>query len=152
MSQKRHSILVFSYFMTFLQLRFQAENAMLLQQPAPILALILCGWVGREGGGPMIGWPRIKRSLQSHVGGGGQYKMYKNIIFINLISRSKKVKPKMLTCVWSLCSGKKLLKLWHFVSVLTYKFWISWREGTERTLLFSGHSSSGRQKGHFYEG
>jgi hypothetical protein len=71
MSQKRHSILVFSYFMTFLQLRFQAENAMLLQRPAPILALILCGWVGREGRGPMIGWLRIKRSLQSHVGGGG---------------------------------------------------------------------------------
>jgi hypothetical protein len=46
----------------------------------------------------VIEWPRIKRSLQSHVGGGRQYKMYKSIIFINLISRSKKVKPKML--IW----------------------------------------------------
>ncbi len=26
----------------------------------------------------------------------------------------------MLTCVWSLCSAKKLLRLWHFVSILTY--------------------------------
>ncbi len=32
------------------------------------------------------------------LGVGGQYKMYKSIIIINLISRSKKVKPKMLTC------------------------------------------------------
>jgi hypothetical protein len=35
--------------------------------PAPILALILCGW---GEGGLVIGWPRIKRSLPSHVGGG----------------------------------------------------------------------------------
>jgi hypothetical protein len=50
----------------------------------------------------VIGWPRINRSLQSHVEGGGgvgQYKMYKSIIFISLISRSKKVKPTILTCV-----------------------------------------------------
>ncbi len=40
------------------------------------------------GGGLVIGWPRIKRSLQSHVGGGGQYKMYKRIIFIILVSSS----------------------------------------------------------------
>jgi hypothetical protein len=33
------------------------------------------------------------------LGVGGQYEMYKNLIFIILISRSKKVKPKMLTCV-----------------------------------------------------
>jgi hypothetical protein len=26
---------------------------------------------GREGGGQVIGWPRIKRSLQSNIGGGG---------------------------------------------------------------------------------
>jgi hypothetical protein len=32
-----------------------------------------------------------------HVAGmGGQYKMYNSLIFINFISRSKKVKPKML--------------------------------------------------------
>jgi hypothetical protein len=45
------------------------------------------GGVGREGG-LVIGWPRIKRFLQSHVGGLGQHKMYKSIIFINLISRT----------------------------------------------------------------
>jgi hypothetical protein len=58
-------------------------------------------WLGGGGreGEPVIGWPRIKRSLQSHGGGGGQYRMYKTIIFINLISRSKKMKPKMLSCV-----------------------------------------------------
>jgi hypothetical protein len=27
--------------------------------------------LGGGGRGPVIGWPRIKRSLQSHVGGGG---------------------------------------------------------------------------------
>jgi hypothetical protein len=59
------------------------------------------------------------------LGVGGQYKMYKSLIFIILISRSKKVKPKMLTCVLSLWSANKLLRLCHFVSVLTYKFWIS---------------------------
>jgi hypothetical protein len=32
-------------------------------------------------------------------GGGGQNKMYKSIIFINLNRRSKKLKPKMLSCV-----------------------------------------------------
>ena len=79
----------FSFFHILLhfefKLRFQAQNAMWLQHPSPILALILCGW---GEGGLVIGWPRIKRSLQSHVGGGGQYKMYKSIIFIILISRS----------------------------------------------------------------
>jgi hypothetical protein len=56
----------------------------------------VAGGGGGGEGGLVMGWPRIKRSLQSHVGGGGEYKMYKSIIFINLISRSKKVKPKML--------------------------------------------------------
>jgi hypothetical protein len=42
-------------------------------------------WGGGGGeGGPVIGWPRIKRFLQSHGGGGGQYKMYTSIIFIFL--------------------------------------------------------------------
>ncbi len=105
-------------------------------------------WLGGGGeGGLVIGWPRIKRSLQSHVGGGGQYKMYKSIIFIILISRSKKVKPKMLTCVWRLCSASKLLRLWHFVSVLTYKFWISWRGGTARTLKSVGRKRMDRIEG-----
>ncbi len=62
---------------------------MWLRQPMPILALILdsLGW----GGGPVNGWPRIKRSLQPHDGGGGQYKVYKSKIFINFISRSEKL-------------------------------------------------------------
>jgi hypothetical protein len=89
-----HILLLFEF-----KLRFQAKNAMLLQHPEPILALILCGWgEGREGG-LVKDSQGLKRSLQSHVGSGGQYKMYKNLIFIILISRSKKVKPKMLTCV-----------------------------------------------------
>jgi hypothetical protein len=33
--------------------------------------LILCGLGGGEEGGPVIGWPRTERSLQSHGGGGG---------------------------------------------------------------------------------
>ncbi len=41
-------------------------------------------------------------------------RMYNSLIFINFISRSKKVKPKMLTCVWRLCNANKLLRLWHF--------------------------------------
>jgi hypothetical protein len=32
--------------------------------------------------------------LQGWGGGGGQYKMYNSLIFINFISRSEKVKPK----------------------------------------------------------
>jgi len=35
-----------------------------------------------------------------------------------------------------LCSVKKLVRLWHFDNVLTYNFWISWREGTTITLNF----------------
>ncbi len=43
---------------------------------------------------------------------------------------------KMFSCLWSLWRVNKLLKLWHFVSVLTYNFWISCREGAAKTLLF----------------
>jgi hypothetical protein len=50
---------------------------------------------------------------------GGQYKMYNSLIFINFISRSKKVKTKMLTCVWSLCSANKTLT---FFIILNLKF------------------------------
>ncbi len=122
-------------------LRFLAENALWLEQRAPILALILCGGGGRgrEGGGLVTGWPRIKRSLQSHVRGGGQYKMYKSIIFIKLISRSEKVKPIMLTCVRSLCSSNKLFSLRYFVSVLTYNFGSAGEEalqGLSNLILF----------------
>ncbi len=54
--------------------------------------------------------------------GGGEYKLYKGIIFINFLSRSKKLKQKCKSCVWSICtlysSVHKLLRLWHFVRVL----------------------------------
>jgi hypothetical protein len=33
-----------------------------------------------------------------------------------------------------------------FVNVLAYNFWISWREGTARTLKDFDHSAFGRQK------
>jgi hypothetical protein len=51
------------------------------------------------GGGPLIGWPRIYRSCSHMVREGRKEKMYKIIIFINFISRSKKLKSKMLHCV-----------------------------------------------------
>ncbi len=57
-----------------------------------------------------------------HVAEVGQYKIYNSLIFINFISRSKKVKSKMLTCVWRLCSANKLLRLWHFFIILNLKF------------------------------
>jgi hypothetical protein len=59
----------------------------------------------------------------SHVAGvGGQYKMYNRLIFINFISRSKKVKPKSKSCIKHLFTVNKLLRLWYFVSVLNLKF------------------------------
>ncbi len=76
-------------------------------------------WAAERGGDRQIGTCRMAKGLKDpcpHVAGvGGQYKMYNSLIFINFISRSKKVKPKMLTCVWSLCSANKLLRLWHFL-------------------------------------
>ncbi len=44
-----HILLLFDF-----ELRFQAKNVMWLQHPAPILALILCGWGG--GGGREDWW------------------------------------------------------------------------------------------------
>ncbi len=58
-----------------------------------------------------------------HVAGvGGQYKMYNSLIFINFISRSKKVKPKCKSCIKHVFTVNKLLRLWYFVSVLNLKF------------------------------
>jgi hypothetical protein len=71
--------------------------------------------------------------------------MYKRIIFISFISRSKSCNQKSKSCVVSLCSVNKLLRLLHFVSVLTKKFWINWREDTARTHHIFGHSASGCQ-------
>ena len=79
-------------------------------------ALILYGWV-EGGGGGRTGDKMIKdlKNLAVTCFGWGQYKMYKSIIIINFISWSKKLKPKMLSCVWSWCSVNKLLILWQFV-------------------------------------
>ncbi len=41
----------------------------------------------------------------------------------------------MLTFVWSLCSANKLLRLWHFVSVLAYHFF-----GSAGNRALQGHS------------
>ncbi len=84
--------------------------------------------------GPVKGWPRIKRSLS---GGGGAVQNVQE----HHLHQIYQVKPKMLSCVWSLCSVKKLSRLWHFVSSLTYNFWISWREGTARTLKIFGQKA-----------
>jgi hypothetical protein len=57
-------------------------------------------WLGvGEGGRTGDRMAKDEKILAVTCGGGGQYKMYKRLIFIILISRSKKVKPKMLTCV-----------------------------------------------------
>jgi hypothetical protein len=48
--------------------------------------------------------------------------MYNSLIFINFISRSKKVKPKIKSCRKHLFTVNKLLRLWYFVSVLNLKF------------------------------
>ncbi len=69
------------------------------------------GWRGDR----WIGMAKRLKDPCRHVAGvGGQYKMYNSLIFINFISRSKKVKPK-ITCVWSLCSANRLLRLCHFL-------------------------------------
>ncbi len=61
-------------------------------------------------------------SLPSRCRGGGQYKMYNSLIFINFICRSKNVKPKSKSCIKHLFTVNKLLGLWYFVSVLNLKF------------------------------
>ncbi len=48
--------------------------------------------------------------------------MYNSLIFINFISRSKKVKPKSKSGRKHLFTVNKLLRLWYFVSVLNLKF------------------------------
>jgi hypothetical protein len=55
---------------------------------------------GREGG-PVIGWPSIKDPAQSQGGGGGvvQDVQEHNLHQFDQQIYSKKVKPKMLTCV-----------------------------------------------------
>ncbi len=48
--------------------------------------------------------------------------MYNRLIFINFISRSKKVKQKSKSCIKHFFTVYKLLRLWYFVSVLNLKF------------------------------
>jgi hypothetical protein len=86
--------------------------------------------IGRQDGGGSgksvyIEWQRYKSVLAVTLqgwGGGRQYKMYNSLIFINFISRSKKVKPKSKSCIKHFSTLYKLLRLWYFVSVLNLKF------------------------------
>ncbi len=66
------------------------------------------------------------------LGGGGG--ALQDVQEHNFIGSSKMFKPKMLSCVWSLCSVNKLLRLWHFVSALPYNF------GSDRENALQGHS------------
>ena len=80
------------------------------------------GW-GRAATQYMQNGQGLKSPLLSRCRGGGwQYKKYNSVIFINFISRSKKVKPKSKSCRKHLFTVKKLLRLWYFVSVLNLKF------------------------------
>jgi hypothetical protein len=79
----------FLYVITFdLKLRLCGLNEIYLQHPAPVLALILYGWV--EGGGVGRTGDRMIKDLKNLAVtclGWGQYKMYKSIIIIiNFIS------------------------------------------------------------------
>ncbi len=83
--------------------------------------------MGESGKSVYVEWPRIKIALArcrhvAEVGGGGQYKMYNSVIFINFISRSKKVKPKSKSCIKHFFTVYKLLRLCYFFSVLNLKF------------------------------
>ncbi|MFN9979830.1 MAG: hypothetical protein ACK53Y_07950 [bacterium] len=56
-----------------------------------------CSFEFAGGGGEESTGKKDGQGLKDPCGGGGQYKMY--IIFIKFISRSKKLKPKLLSCV-----------------------------------------------------
>jgi hypothetical protein len=59
-----------------------------------------------------VGWRRYKIVLAVTLQGwGGQYKMYNSLIFINFISRSKKVKPKSKSCIKHFFIVFKLFRL-----------------------------------------
>jgi hypothetical protein len=80
------------------------------------------GW-GRAATQYMQNGQGLKSPLPSRCRGGGwQYKKYNSVIFINFISRSKKVKPKSKSCRKHFFTVYKLLRLWYFVSVLNLKF------------------------------
>ncbi len=85
-------------------------------------------------------WPSHPILAVTWWGWGGGYKMYKSIIFINLISISKSWNQK---CVWGLCSANKLLRLWHFVSVLIIIFGSAWEEVNLRPCHLRLTSGSG---------
>ena len=70
------------------------------------------GWGGESGKSVYVGWRRYKIVLAITLqGGGGQYKMYNSLIFINFISNSKKVNPKSKSCRKHLFTVIKLLRL-----------------------------------------
>ena len=69
------------------------------------------GW-GRAANQYMLNGQGLKSPLPSRCRGGrGQYKMYNSVIFINFISRSKKVKPKSKSCIKHFFTVNKLLRL-----------------------------------------
>jgi hypothetical protein len=72
------------------------------------------GGGGESGKSVYVGWPRCNFVLAVTLqgwGGGEQYKMYNSLIFINFISRSKKVKPKSKSCIKHFFTVYKLLRL-----------------------------------------
>jgi hypothetical protein len=70
------------------------------------------GWVGESGNSVYAEWPRIKIALAVTLQRWGwQYKKYNSVIFINFISRSKKVKPKSKSCRKHFFTVYKLLRL-----------------------------------------
>jgi hypothetical protein len=67
---------------------------------------------GGSGKSVYTGWPRFKIILAVTLQWwGGQYKMYNRLIFINFISRSKRVKPKSKSCIKHFFTVYKLLRL-----------------------------------------
>jgi hypothetical protein len=86
--------------------------------------------IGRQDGGGSgksvyVEWLRYKSVLAVTLqgwGGSTRCILYNSLIFINFISRSKKVKPKSKSCIKHLFTVNKLLRLWYFVSVLNLKF------------------------------
>jgi hypothetical protein len=77
---------------------------------------------GGSGKSVYTGWPRFKIVLAVTLQWWGGSTRCTRLIFINFISRSKKVKPKSKSCIKHSFTVYKLLRLWYFVSVLNLKF------------------------------
>ncbi len=78
--------------------------------------------------------------------------MCNSLIFINFISRSKKVKPKSKSCEKHFFTVYKLLRLWYFVSVLTLKFLDQLERGHCKDTPFFRPFYIGAPKGPFLWG